>query len=48
MESLANLVEDYCAEPSCRMSILVEKDDKQTGRKNLCTACLMRQKMGRR
>ena len=41
----SNLVQDTCAEPSCGMAILVEKEDKAAGRKSRCVACLMRAKL---
>ena len=48
MECVANLAEDICSEPACGMTILVDKDLKEQGRKSLCTACLMRLKMSSR
>jgi hypothetical protein len=45
MQSFANLVEDSCSEPGCGMTILVEKDEKERGRKSRCTSCIMRSKM---
>lgn len=47
MEAVANLAEDTCSEPSCGMTILVDKEDKAAGRKSRCMACLMRTKMVR-
>jgi hypothetical protein len=41
----SNLVEDICSEPTCGITIFVDKDDKTTGRKSRCTACLMRSKL---
>lgn len=42
-----NLVEDVCSEPGCGMSILVDKDLKEQGRRSHCVACLMRNKIAR-
>lgn len=47
LESVSNLVEDHCVEPNCGMTILVDKDLKQQGRKSRCTACLMRLKLSK-
>lgn len=47
MEAVSNLVEDTCADPKCGMTILVDKDLKDKGRKSHCTACLMRHKLNR-
>lgn len=47
MESFANLVEDTCADPLCGMTIMVDKDMKEQGRKSRCMSCIMRTKMAR-
>lgn len=39
-----SLAMDICCEPDCGMSIMVEKGDKEKGRKSRCTACIMRAK----
>lgn len=41
----SDLVQDTCSERDCGMTILVEQEDKESGRKSRCTACLMRAKM---
>jgi hypothetical protein len=45
LQSFANLAEDVCSEPGCGMTILVDKDDKERGRKCHCVSCLMRNKL---
>jgi hypothetical protein len=47
MSAFTNMVEDTCSEPGCEMTILVEKDLKEQGRKSRCVACLMRSKLVR-
>lgn len=39
-----SLVMDVCCENDCGMSIMVDKRDKDMGRKSRCTACIMRAK----
>jgi hypothetical protein len=41
------LTEDQCAEIGCGMTILVDKEDKEQGRRSRCVACLMRNKLSR-
>jgi hypothetical protein len=48
VESVANLAEDICAEPSCGMSIWVDKDLKAQGRKSKCMPCLVLAKFPQR
>jgi hypothetical protein len=46
MEAIdANLDLSNCCEPDCGISIVVDKDDIAQGRKQRCTACLMRLKL---
>lgn len=45
LHSFANLAEDVCSEPGCGMTIIVDKDDKEAGRKSHCVSCLMRNKL---
>lgn len=45
MESVSNLAEDTCDEPGCGMTILVDKDLKERGRKSRCVSCLMKSKL---
>lgn len=40
-----NLALDVCSEKDCGISIMVDKKDKEAGRKSRCTACLMRTKL---
>lgn len=47
MESFANLAEDVCSDPACGMTILVDKDLKEQGRKSYCSACLIRNKLAK-
>lgn len=47
MEAVSNLVEDTCADPNCGMTILVDKDLKEKGRKSHCISCLMRHKLNK-
>jgi hypothetical protein len=46
MKAVTNLVETQCSEASCGMTILVDREDLASGRKERCVACLMRAKMG--
>lgn len=41
----ANVVLDTCCEPACGMTILVEKEEKESHRQNRCMACIMLMKM---
>lgn len=45
LRAFPNLVEDTCSDPNCGMTILVEQDHKQQGRKSRCMSCIMRAKM---
>ena len=40
-----SMVLDTCCESGCGISVMVEKDMKEAGRKTRCTACLMRLKL---
>lgn len=42
---LADVVEDTCSESDCKMTILVDKNDKALGRKSRCMSCLVREKV---
>lgn len=47
LHAVSNLVEDTCSEPGCAMTILVDRDLKEQGRKSRCMACIMRNKIAR-
>lgn len=47
MRAITNLVEDTCSEANCGMTILVDKQDKENGRRSQCMSCLMRNKIAR-
>lgn len=47
MEAMSNMAEDTCAEPTCGMTIWVDKDLKEQGRKSKCMPCLVRAKFPR-
>lgn len=47
MRAITNLVEDTCSEKGCEMSILVDREDKEQGRRSRCVSCLMRNKIAR-
>lgn len=40
-----NLVVETCCEPECATTILVDKDEKASGRQVRCVACMMRMKI---
>jgi hypothetical protein len=40
-----DLVLDRCCETDCFVTIMVEKNEKDSGRQNRCTACMMRNKL---
>jgi hypothetical protein len=42
-----HLVEDTCAETSCGITIMVDKDLKEQGRKSRCMPCILRDKISR-
>lgn len=41
-----DMVLSECSESDCKMSITVDKDDLNKGRKNRCLACIMASKLG--
>lgn len=43
----ASMVEDNCSDATCGMTILVDKDLKEQGRKSRCMSCILREKMAR-
>lgn len=45
LEAAKDLALDECSEPDCGITIMVDKADKEAGRKFRCTACLMRMKL---
>ena len=45
METLSDLVEDKCANPKCGITIMVDRHDKESGRKSRCVSCVVRAKI---
>lgn len=43
----ANMTLTECCEVDCRMTIMVEKEEMNQGRKTRCMACVMKAKLGK-
>lgn len=41
----ASLALDVCCEPDCHITVMVERDMKEQGRKVRCIACMMKFKL---